>query len=36
MQKPGETKGPPQNLRPIILLSVLNKVLAVCLMARIN
>ena len=36
IQKPGKTKGPPQNLRPIILLSVLRKVLAICLMERIN
>ena len=36
IQKPGKTKGPPQYLRPIILLSVLRKVLAICLMERIN
>ena len=36
IQKPGKTKGPPQNLRPIILLSVLRKILAVCIMKRIG
>ena len=35
LQKPGKSKGPPQNLRPIILLSVLRKILSVCLMKRI-
>ena len=32
LQKPGKPKGPPQNLRPITLLSVLRKILAVCMM----
>ena len=36
IQKPGKTKGPPQNLRPIILLSVIRKILAVCMMKRIG
>ena len=36
LQKPGKPKGPPQNLRPIILLSVLRKILAVCMMKRIG
>ena len=36
LQKPGKPKGPPENLRPIILLSVLRKILAVCLMKRIG
>ena len=36
LQKPGKSKGPPQNLRPIILLSVLRKILSVCLMKRIG
>lgn len=36
LQKPGKPKGPTENLRPIILLSVLRKILAVCLMKRIG
>ena len=36
LQKPGKPKGPSSNLRPIILLSVLRKILAVCIMKRIN
>ena len=36
LQKPGKPKGPTSNLRPIILLSVLRKILAVCIMNRIN
>ena len=36
LQKPGKTKGPLENLRPIILLSVLRKILAVCVMNRIG
>ena len=36
LQKPGKPKGPPQNLRPIILLSTFRKILAVYLMERIG
>ena len=36
LQKPGKKKGPPENLRPIILLSILRKILAVCMMNRIG
>ena len=36
LQKPGKPKGPTSNLRPIILSSVLRKILAVCIMKRIN
>ena len=36
LQKSGKTKGPLQNLRPIILLSVLRKILAVCMITRIG
>ena len=36
LQKTGKPKGPTSNLRPIILLSVLKKILAVCIMKRIN
>ena len=35
LQKPGKTRGPPENLRPIILLSVLRKILTICLLNRI-
>jgi len=34
LQKPGKAKGPPSNLRPIILLSSLRKILAACIMKR--
>ena len=34
LQKPGKSKGPPENLRPIILLSVLRKILTICLIDR--
>jgi len=34
LQKPGKKKGPPANLRPIILLSVLRKILAICMIRR--
>ena len=34
LPKPGKKKGPPENLRPIILLSVLRKLLTICLMRR--
>jgi hypothetical protein len=36
IQKSGKTKDPPQNLRTIILLSVIRKILAVCIMKRIG
>ena len=35
IQKPGKAKGPVSNLRPIILLSILRKILAICLKKRI-
>ena len=35
LPKPGKKKGPPENLRPIILLSVLRKILTICLLERI-
>ena len=34
LQKPGKQKGPPENLRPIILLSVLRKILTIALLER--
>ena len=34
LQKPGKAKGPTENLRPIILLSVLRKILKICLIDR--
>ena len=34
LPKPGKKKGPPANLRPIILLSVIRKILTICLMKR--
>lgn len=36
LQKPGKPKGPPLNLRSIILLSILRKILAVYFMCRID
>ena len=36
IQKPGKPKGPPENLRPIILLSIIRKVFAVCVTRRIR
>ena len=36
LQKPGKPKGPLQNLRPIVLLSIIRKILAICLMNRIQ
>ena len=35
IQKPGKAKGPPENLRPIILLSILRKILTIALLRRI-
>ena len=34
LPKPGKKQGPPQNLRPIILLSILRKILAVIMIRR--
>jgi hypothetical protein len=34
LPKPGKKQGPPSNLRPIILLSVLRKILAICMINR--
>ena len=36
LQKPGKKRGPVSNLRPIILLSVLRKIMAICLIQRIG
>ena len=36
LQKPGKPKGPVQNLRPVILLSVLRKILAVCTVNKLD
>ena len=36
LQKPGKARGPPSNLRPIILLSALRKILAICMIRRIG
>ena len=36
LQKAGKSKGPPEHLRPIILLSTLRKILAIIMMKRIN
>ena len=36
LRKPGKPKGPVQNLRPVILLSVLRKILAVCTINRLD
>lgn len=36
IQKPGKSKGPPENLRPLIPLSTLRKILAVCVTRRIR
>ena len=36
LQKPNKVKSPPSNLRPIILLSSLRKILAACIPNRIK
>ena len=35
LPKPGKKKGPPENLRPLILLSILRKILTIALLNRI-
>ena len=35
LPKPGKPQGPPVNLGPIILLSILRKILAICIIKRI-
>ena len=34
LQKPGKPQGPPENLRPIILLCIIRKILAICMIRR--
>ena len=34
LQKPGKKRGPVKNLRPIVLLSTIRKILAICLIKR--
>ncbi len=36
LPKPGKPQGPPKNLRPVILLSILRKILAICLIRRVT
>jgi hypothetical protein len=36
LPKPGKKQGPPMNLRPIILLTILRKILAICMIRRIG
>ena len=36
LQKTEKTKGPPENLLPIILLSILRKILSICVIGRIS
>lgn len=36
LQKPGKKKGPPSNLRPVILLTTLRKILAIIMIKRIQ
>ena len=35
IQKPGKPKGPPENLRPIILLLILRKKIAICVIREL-
>ena len=35
LQKPGKERGPAKNLRPIILLSIIRKILTICMLDRI-
>ena len=34
LPKPGKPKGPPENLRPIVLLSIIRKILTICILRR--
>ena len=34
LQKPGKKQGPPSNLRPVIVLTTLRKILAICMLDR--
>ena len=34
LPKPGKPRGPPSNLRPIVLLTILRKILAICMIRR--
>ena len=36
LPKPGKEKGPAKNLRPVILLSILRKIIAICLINRVS
>ena len=36
LQKPGKKRGPVTNLRPIVLLSTIRKILAICLIRRVG
>ena len=36
LQKEGKKQGPKENLRPIILLSILRKILAICMVRRVG
>ena len=34
LPKPGKPRGPPANLRPVVLLKILRKILAICMIER--
>ncbi len=34
LPKPGKPRGPPANLRPVVLLTILRKILAICMIGR--
>ncbi len=34
LPKPGKSRGPPANLRPVVLLTILRKILAICMINR--
>ncbi len=36
LPKPGKPQGPPTNFRPIILLSIVRKILAICMICKIS